>query len=156
VEHPGGDSRPYFFLARGWQMELLTARASEDNPEIPVALTPIQSTYPLRIRRSTGEPYASIALAFRRSGVLYPWGLLGAKVRQEGREYQSTLVTDASGWILVHSLLAPGAYDTYLFIPADGRTRMRHLARDLAPLTLPLQTETTLTSSRDAMDGGRR
>ena len=156
VEHPGGDTRPYFFLARGWQLELLTARASEDNPEIPIVLTPIQSTYPLRIRRATGEPYSSIALAFRHSGVVYPWSLLAAKVSQEGRDHQATLVTDAGGWILVHSLLAPGAYDTYLFIPADMRTRMRHQARALGPLTLPLQTETTLTSSRDAIDGGRR
>ncbi|HYK41043.1 MAG TPA: carboxypeptidase-like regulatory domain-containing protein, partial [Thermoanaerobaculia bacterium] len=156
VEHPGGDSRPYFFLARGWQLELVTARASEDNPEIPVALTPIQSTYPLRILRSTGDAYASIALAFRRSGVMYPWPLLGAKVNQEGRDLQATLVTDAGGWILIHALLAPGAYDVYLFAPADMRTRMRHLAKPLGPLTLPLQTETTLTSSRDAMDGGRR
>jgi hypothetical protein len=87
---------------------------------------------------------------------VYPWSLLAAKVSQEGRDHQATLVTDAGGWILVHSLLAPGAYDTYLFIPADMRTRMRHQAKALGPLTLPLQTETTLTSSRDAIDGGRR
>ena len=85
------------------------------------------------------------ALAFRRSGIVYPWVLLGLKVRQEGRDIQSTLATDAAGRIPVHELLAPGAYDTYLFLPADFQTRRRHQSRPLAPLTLPLQTETTLT-----------
>jgi hypothetical protein len=144
VEHPGAESRPYFFLARGWQLELLTAKASEGNPEIPVALSPVRLGYSLKLRNADGS-VPQIALAFRRSGIVYPWVLMGIKVKQEGREYQKTLVTSSDGSIPVHELLGAGPYEVFLFAPADSRTRPRHIYQPLGGLTLPLQTETTLT-----------
>jgi Carboxypeptidase regulatory-like domain len=155
VENPPSEDRPYFFLARGYQLDLLLAAAREENPELPVALGTIQAAPALRLRYSNGE-VPQIALAFRRYGVVYPWGLLGIKVKQEGRDFQATLVNGGDGAIPIHQLLAPGAYDVFAFAPADFKTRPRHIFREIGPLTLPLTAETTLTIPRGPNKGGIR
>jgi hypothetical protein len=154
IESPSSDPRPYFILSRGFQLDLVVASGSQDPQDIAVSLSPVEATPPFRLRRSGGQPAVQSALAFRRFGVIYPWSLLGVKTKQEGLDFQTTLASDSNGRIPVHELLAPGDYDVFLFAPADFQSRPRHLFAPLGRVTLPLQTETTLTVGTEQKKGG--
>ena len=150
IESPGSTERPYFCLARGYTLELavLASPGDGNNGEIPLSLSPIEVTYPLVLTGSNRQPVIRAALAFRRFGVIYPWALLGQKVGQEGLDLQSTLTSDGSGRIPVHELLAPGQYDAFRFTPAAFPDRPSHSFVPAGHLTLPLQSETSLTVER--------